>query len=95
MREHGLHHPMQEIWERGFKPVMADAVAEALEGATLYLSVDIDVMDPAFAPGTGTPAPGGVRVDLLRMVRQLALDTTSSRWTSWRWPRRTTSATSP
>ncbi|HBT47237.1 MAG TPA: agmatinase [Peptococcaceae bacterium] len=32
-----------------------------LTGRPLYLSVDIDVIDPAFAPGTGTPEPGGCR----------------------------------
>ena len=55
---------------------MADAVSEALSKADhLYLSVDVDVMDPAHAPGTGTPEPGGMTsVDLLRMVRQLALE---------------------
>lgn len=30
----------------------------------VYLSVDIDVLDPAFAPGTGTPEPGGVSYSL-------------------------------
>jgi agmatinase len=77
MKEQGMvWHTMHEIWERGFKAVMADAVAEALEKADhLYLSVDVDVMDPAHAPGTGTPEPGGITsVDLLRMVRQLALE---------------------
>jgi arginase family enzyme len=33
-------------------------VAEASSRA--YISVDIDVLDPAFAPGTGTPEPGGM-----------------------------------
>ena len=77
MKEQGMvWHTMHEIWERGFKAVMADAVAEALDKADhLYLSVDVDVMDPAHAPGTGTPEPGGMTsVDLLRMVRQLALE---------------------
>ena len=77
MREQGMvWHTMHEIWERGFKAVMADAVSEALSKADhLYLSVDVDVMDPAHAPGTGTPEPGGMTsVDLLRMVRQLALE---------------------
>jgi agmatinase len=77
MREQGMvWHTMHEIWERGFKEVMADAVSEALSRADhLYLSVDVDVMDPAHAPGTGTPEPGGMTsVDLLRMVRQLALE---------------------
>ena len=33
---------------------------EAVEGRPLYLTVDLDVFDPAFLPGTGTPEPGGV-----------------------------------
>lgn len=77
MLEQGMRwHTMQEIWERGFQAVMADAVGEALEAADkLYVSVDIDVLDPAFAPGTGTPEPGGIPTsDLLRLVRQLCLD---------------------
>ena len=75
MREQGMRwHTMQEVWERGVPAVMADAVAEALDGADrLYVSVDIDVLDPGFAPGTGTPEPGGMQpADLLRIVRTLA-----------------------
>ena len=55
---------------------MADAVGEALAKADkLYVSVDIDVLDPAHAPGTGTPEPGGITsADLLRMVRQLCYE---------------------
>lgn len=66
-------HLMDEIWERGFKPVLDDAIAEALDGPEyLYLSIDIDALDPAYAPGTGTPEPGGlVAADLLRAVRRL------------------------
>jgi agmatinase len=78
MRAQGMrYHFMQEIWERGLLAVLDDAVAEALAGCeALYLSVDIDVLDPAFAPGTGTPEPGGMApVDLLRAVRRLAIDT--------------------
>ncbi|MCO5294855.1 MAG: agmatinase [Homoserinimonas sp.] len=78
MRENGLrHHPMQEIWERGAKAVMKDVIAEALDGPeVIYLSIDIDVLDPGFAPATGTPAPGGFApIDLLRIVRQIVLDT--------------------
>jgi len=79
MRDHGLRHrPMREIWERSVKPVRADVIAEALDGTdAIYLSIDIDVGDPAFAPATGTPAPGGFApIDLLRVVRQIVLDTT-------------------
>jgi agmatinase len=77
MRAQGMRwHLMQEIWDRGFAAVLDDAVAEALEVADkLYISVDIDSLDPSFAPGTGTPEPGGiVASDLLRMVRRLAHD---------------------
>jgi agmatinase len=40
----------------------------------VYLSVDVDVMDPGFAPGTGTPEPGGLSArEMLRAVRRIAL----------------------
>ena len=77
MRDHGLKHfMMQEIWERGAKAVMTDVIAAARERADkVYVSIDIDVLDPGFAPATGTPAPGGLApVDLLRMVRQIVLE---------------------
>ena len=41
--------------------------------APLYISIDIDVLDPAHAPGTGTPEAGGLTSrELLRMIRALA-----------------------
>ena len=78
MREQEMRwHMMQEIWERGIVAVLDDAVEEALDGCdALYVSVDIDVLDPGFAPGTGTPEPGGMQpADLLRAARRLALET--------------------
>jgi agmatinase len=74
MREHGLRwHLMTEVEERGAEAVVADAIAEALDGPdAIYLSVDIDVVDPGSAPGTGTPEPGGMLPrELLRAVRQV------------------------
>jgi agmatinase len=54
-----------------------DAVVERTLGIVgdgpVFLTVDVDVLDPAFAPGTGTPEPGGMTsLDLLRAVRALA-----------------------
>lgn len=61
MRAQGMRwHLMGELRDRGVVPVIDDAIAEALDGPEhIYLSVDIDVLDPGFAPGTGTPEPGG------------------------------------
>jgi agmatinase len=74
MREHGLRwHLMTEIEERGAETVIDDAIAEALDGPdSVYLSIDIDVVDPGLAPGTGTPEPGGMLPrELLRAVRRI------------------------
>jgi agmatinase len=74
MRHNGLRcHFMTEIEERGAEAVVAEAIAEALDGPeVVYLSVDIDVIDPGMAPGTGTPEPGGLLTrELLRAVRQV------------------------
>jgi agmatinase len=56
-------------------PVMEDAIG-AMAGLThVFLSVDIDVCDPAHAPGTGTPEPGGLTArELLRAVRKIAIE---------------------
>jgi len=74
MQEQGLRwHFMREIEERGSDAVIEDAIAEALDGAdSIYLSLDIDVIDPGMAPGTGTPEPGGMLTrEVLRAIRQV------------------------
>jgi agmatinase len=74
MREQGMRwHLMTEIEERGAEAVIADAIEEALDGPEfIYLSLDIDVIDPGMAPGTGTPEPGGMLTrELLRAIRQV------------------------
>jgi agmatinase len=51
----------------------ADRIRARLSDAPVYLSIDIDVLDPAFAPGTGTPEAGGLSSrELLRILRGLA-----------------------
>jgi agmatinase len=74
MQDHGLrYHFMTEIEERGADAVVDDAIAEALDGPdAIYLSIDIDVVDPGLAPGTGTPEPGGLLSrELLRAIRRI------------------------
>ncbi len=61
-----------EVGERGVAAVAA-GVLERVGDAPLYVSVDIDVLDPAHAPGTGTPEAGGLTSrELLSLVRGLA-----------------------
>ena len=69
-------HRMEEIINRGLDAVI-DEVLDEIDGvAAVWLSVDIDVLDPAFAPGTGTPEPGGLSArELLRAVRRIVLAT--------------------
>jgi agmatinase len=70
----GVHwHRMAELTDRGIGPVVEDVLAETAAAAHLFLSVDIDVLDPAYAPGTGTPEPGGMTTrELLGAVGRLA-----------------------
>ena len=50
----------------------ADAIRQRVGDAPVYLSIDIDVLDPAFAPGTGTPEMGGLNSrELLHVLRRL------------------------
>jgi agmatinase len=59
----------EEIDEQGI-PGVATALVRLVSGGPVYVSVDIDVLDPAFAPGTGTPEPGGLSSrELVRLLR--------------------------
>jgi agmatinase len=50
-----------------------EKIVETVGERPVYVSVDIDVLDPAFAPGTGTPEPGGLTSrELLALIRSLA-----------------------
>ena len=48
-----------EIWHRSLAP-LADTIKQAIGTTKVYLSYDIDSLDPAYAPGTGTPEIGGL-----------------------------------
>ncbi len=63
---------MHDVRDRGIAAVVEEAIAVVGAGP-VFLTVDVDVLDPAFAPGTGTPEPGGMTtVDLLWACRTLA-----------------------
>jgi agmatinase len=72
-REHGITaFFMHDVRELGIREVVERAVGAVGEGP-VFLTVDVDVLDPAFAPGTGTPEPGGMTSgDLLWATRELA-----------------------
>jgi len=63
---------MHDVRDRGIRAIVEETIAIVGEGPA-FLSVDVDVLDPAFAPGTGTPEPGGMTsADLLWACRELA-----------------------
>ena len=63
---------IDEFFDRGIQDVMAEAREIVGENET-YISYDIDFIDPAFAPGTGTPEVGGPNsYEALKVVRELA-----------------------
>jgi agmatinase len=78
MRKKGMRsHFMAEIESIGFNAVLEKAIAEALDGPKyLFISLDIDVLDPAFAPATGTPEAGGLTPrELLPAIRRVCHET--------------------
>ncbi len=69
-------YEMTEIVARGFDVVLEEVLAAAMDECDgVFLSVDIDVVDPGSAPGTGTPEPGGLTSrQLLDAVRRIAYE---------------------
>ncbi len=65
---------MSEIGRRGLDAVLDEAFATATDDCDgVFLSIDVDVVDPGMAPGTGTPEPGGFTSrELLDAVRRCA-----------------------
>ena len=62
---------IEEFFDRGIQDVMAEAKQIVGEKET-YVSYDIDFIDPAFAPGTGTPEVGGPNsYEALKVIREL------------------------
>lgn len=66
--------PGHDVHERGLADVLAEA-KEVLGGSKVFLTFDIDFVDPAYAPGTGTPEVGGFNsqeaVEIIRNLKGL------------------------
>lgn len=63
---------MKELSIEGLKEASESFMSVAKNFGSLYISIDIDVLDPAFAPGTGYPEPGGLTTrELLFFLHRL------------------------
>jgi len=62
---------IDDCFEMGI-PAVIEAIRETVGGRRVYVTLDIDATDPAFAPGTGTPEPGGFSsYQMLQLMRGL------------------------
>jgi len=76
VRGTGVHaFTMRDIDERGLRAVMEKALAIASHGtAGFHLSLDMDFVDPTYAPGVGTPVRGGVTYREAHLAMELICD---------------------
>jgi len=77
MAEQGMRSfEMHEVVHRGLDAVLEEAFTIATDDCDgVFVSVDVDVVDPGTAPGTGTPEPGGLTGrQLLDTVRRIAIE---------------------
>ena len=67
---------MAEVEVRGWQAVMEDVLAEArASDKPVFISFDVDVVDPAFIPGTSTPEPGGMYMrEAMPLMRRLCAE---------------------
>ena len=77
LRESGIGaFTMRDIDERGMRNVMEEAIKRAITGtAGIHVSFDLDGIDPDFAPGVGTPSPGGLSYREAHLAMEMLSDT--------------------
>ncbi|MCE8518174.1 agmatinase [Ruegeria pomeroyi] len=70
------HFPARELWHRSLKP-LGDEIRRDIGDRPVYVTYDIDSLDPAYAPGTGTPEIGGLTtpqaLELIQALRGLKI----------------------
>jgi arginase len=67
---------MRDVDERGMRSVMEEAIERATTGtAGVHVSFDLDGIDPDFAPGVGTPSPGGLSYREAHLAMEMLADT--------------------
>jgi guanidinopropionase len=72
-KDHGVEIVTYEDWRWGDGAARIGAFVKKLAQQEAYLTFDIDCVDPAFAPGTGTPSLGGfTSSEVLHLLRGLA-----------------------
>ncbi|HYS23516.1 MAG TPA: arginase [Candidatus Eisenbacteria bacterium] len=79
VKKSGIHvFTMRDIDERGMREVMSDALKYAMDDtAGVAVSLDMDFVDPADAPGVGTPVRGGVTYREAHLAMEMIADTES------------------
>ncbi len=64
--------PVEDLWHKSLSP-LAEQVRKAIGTGPVYISFDIDSLDPAYAPGTGTPEIAGLTTpQAVELIRGLA-----------------------
>jgi arginase len=78
-KKSGVHvFTMRDIDERGMREVMSDAIKYAMDDtAGIAVSLDMDFVDPADAPGVGTPVRGGVTYREAHLAMEMIADSES------------------
>jgi len=79
VKKSGIHvFTMRDMDERGMREVMSDALKYAMDDtAGIAVSLDMDFVDPADAPGVGTPVRGGVTYREAHLAMEMIADTES------------------
>jgi len=76
LRESGVTaYTMRDIDERGVSVIMHEALSHLRHIERIHVSLDVDSIDPMYAPGVGTPVPGGLTFREAHLLMEIIADT--------------------